>query len=181
MYKSRTSSTRDPSGGVLTRPIAGLGKYAPGVHDCEVVAVSATAAGRHTLLLTNSAGHVHTEDLAAAPPVWCRTGAQVTARVVVGPGAVLVRDVGRYQAQDSQTRAELTAWLASPADVLAALTASGTALATTYLGEVTHRDTRFVPVLWTDSTRSAGVAGTAPVVGADQRHVGGPERSTDGD
>lgn len=137
---------RAPSAGVVSRAVHGAGKLGTGTHDLIVLAIPEYPTHR-VLLLQNPAGHVHAEPFVGTPPAWVHVGARVRARVGLGPGFVIVRDVSRYQARDSLTKQALGEWTNDIGQLYRDATAAGAAPATTQLVEVSCGDSTWIPVL----------------------------------
>ncbi len=159
-YQNRDGkSHRAPSAGVVSRQVGGAGKLSPGRHDLEVLSV-AEYPTHCVVILANAAGHAHAEPVADRPPPWFRVGVRVRASIQPGPGFVVVRDVDRYQGQDSATRAPITEWTQDLGELYAAATAAGSKPATTELREVTHGDDTWRPQLHLPPARPAAPSTT---------------------
>jgi hypothetical protein len=136
-YSNRNGpAVLEPSAGVVSRPVHGAGKLSIGWHDLEVMSL-AEFPTHWVVLLGNPANHVHSELVSDRPPTWLQTGARVRGRVGLGAGFVVVRDVDRYQARDSVTKAPLSGWTTDLAQLYADALSVGSRPATTELKEVT--------------------------------------------
>lgn len=142
--------SREPSAGVVSRVVHGSGKLTAGLHDLEVLAVPEYPTHR-VVLLQNSAGHVHAEPVTEVP-AWIRPGTRVRARIGVGPGFVVVRDVDRYQARDAQTKQPLSDWTDDVGQLYRDALSVGAKPATTVLLEVTGDGNTWQPILRTNAT-----------------------------
>jgi hypothetical protein len=108
-----------PSGGVLSKPIGGLGKLTAGIHTLTVLAVTRVTGG-WAVILQNSQRECHTETLEHWPLEW-QPGTKVVAEVGLTAGFVVYRTVRGFQAVDAETRALLSGVLPSAGDVYLAV------------------------------------------------------------
>lgn len=108
-----------PSGGVLSKPIGGLGKLVAGTHTLTVLAVSRVTNG-WAVILQNTQRECHTDTVEHWLPEW-GPGTKVVAEIGLTPGFVVYRTVRGFQAMDAETRAPLSTTLASAGEVYLAV------------------------------------------------------------
>jgi hypothetical protein len=108
-YKSRSPQAEaPPSGGVLSRPVGGVGKLAAGEHQVELLVL--TKHGKKTTVTFATPGdHTHVEQVDFLPD-WVRDKRRYTVRVGYTAGYMVVRSRGQVQVQDAQTRQPLSEW-----------------------------------------------------------------------
>jgi hypothetical protein len=164
-YGSRTKSGRKPSGGMMSKPISGMGKLTPGTHAVEVLSV-VVGTVRTALILQDVAGHCHTEDLEWLDPE-VRQGLKCKAVIVPTEGFVVCRDVDKFQAQDAKTRQPITGWLTDIQQLYTQAVGLGHRPASTQL-EALHLETHVIkPKLYSPEASTTGTVDAAPATGPD--------------
>ena len=163
-YGSRTKQTRQPSGGVMSKPIGGMGKLTPGTHDCEVLSVSVGSV-RTTLILQNTVGHCHSEDLTWLEPE-INMGVKLKAKIGPTAGFVVCRDGDKFQAQDAKTRAPITGWLTDIQQLYTQAVGLGHHPASTQLEALILHDKTIIPKLYAAEASPQEQVATAPAAPA---------------
>ena len=165
MYGSRSKVNRTPSGGIMSKQISGMGKLTPGTHACEVLAITVGSV-RTTLILQDSAGHCHAQDLEWLDPE-IRVGQKLKAKVVTTDGFVVCRDVDKFQAQDAKTRAPITPWLTDIQALYSQALGLGHHPASTQLEALYLDDKTILPKLYSPEASPKGQVVAAPAPGTD--------------
>lgn len=140
----RGPGERSPSGGVLSKPIKGMGRLPPGTHTVEVLSCVRTE--RAVSFIGQAVdGDCHAEVLEFLPHE-IREGMKVSLDIQPFGGYVVDRSAGQYRARDPETGQALGDWTSDIGDLWAKMTARGLRPATTSIKEIWYGDASYRPI-----------------------------------
>lgn len=153
-YQTRHGAAAPPSGGVVSRPILGMGRLPPGTYAVEVL--SLTQERRPTLIVQAINQHCHAETVE-----WqlCLTGIvagdKLNVSIVARQGYVVERDGGAYRARDADTGAALGDWRPDLAAVATAMQVRSIPPADTFIATIQRRGEDAVHTLATPAASNS--------------------------